>query len=40
MKKTYNKLIRDCIPEIIKKAGHESRVRILHDDHYYLNSHF
>ena len=37
MKKTYNKLIRDRIPEIIVKAGHESKVRILHDDEYFTS---
>jgi len=35
MKKTYNKLIRDRIPEIIEKAGHESKVRVLDVDEYF-----
>jgi predicted house-cleaning noncanonical NTP pyrophosphatase (MazG superfamily) len=37
MKKTYNKLIRDRIPEIIAQAGHDSKVRILHDDEYFTS---
>ena len=37
MKKTYNKLIRDRIPEIIEKAGHESKVRVLDDDEYFTS---
>jgi len=34
MKKLYNKLIRDRIPEIIAKDRHESKVRVLDDDEY------
>ncbi len=34
MKKIYNKLIRDRIPEIIHKAGHESKIRVLDDVEY------
>jgi predicted house-cleaning noncanonical NTP pyrophosphatase (MazG superfamily) len=34
MKKTYNKLIRDRISEIIENAGHKSKIRILDDDEY------
>ncbi len=37
MKKLYNKLIRDRIPEIIANVGHESKVRILHDDEYFTS---
>ena len=29
--KTYNKAIRDKIPEIIKKSGHEYNVKVLSD---------
>lgn len=32
--KTYNKLIRDRIPEIIEKDGKKAKVRILDDEEY------
>lgn len=30
----YNKLVRDCIPEIIEKAGKELSLRILEEKEY------
>ena len=32
--KTYNKLVRDLIPEIIEKSGKECKTRILSDGEY------
>lgn len=32
--KTYNKLVRDLIPDIIEESGNECRTRILSDDEY------
>ena len=32
--KTYNKLVRDLIPEIIEESGSECRTRILSDEEY------
>ena len=32
--KTYNKLVRDLIPDIIEKSGNECRTKILSDDEY------
>ena len=32
--KTYNKLVRDLIPDIIEKSGNECRTRILSDEEY------
>jgi predicted house-cleaning noncanonical NTP pyrophosphatase (MazG superfamily) len=32
----YNKAVRDKIPEIIKKDGHESKVQTLSDDEFLL----
>ena len=32
--KTYNKLVRDLIPDIIEKSGKECRTRILSNDEY------
>lgn len=32
--KTYNKLVRDLIPEIIEESGKECRTRILSDEEY------
>ncbi len=34
MRKIYNKLIRDKIPEIIKKDGKKYKIRILSDEEY------
>ena len=34
MKKTYNKLVRDFIPEIIKLSGAERKTEILSDEQY------
>ena len=32
--KTYNKLVRDLIPEIIEASGKECRTRVLSDEEY------
>ena len=32
--KTYNKLVRDLIPDIIQREGNECRTRILSDEEY------
>jgi predicted house-cleaning noncanonical NTP pyrophosphatase (MazG superfamily) len=32
--KTYNKLVRDLIPDVIEKSGNECRTRILSDEEY------
>ena len=32
--KTYNKLVRDLIPDIIEKSGNKCRTRILSDEEY------
>ena len=32
--KTYNKLVRDLIPDIIEESGSECRTRILSDEEY------
>ena len=32
--KTYNKLVRDLIPDIIDKSGNQCRTRILSDEEY------
>lgn len=34
MKKTYNKLVRDLIPEIIEKSGKKCSIEILDDEEY------
>lgn len=34
MKKVYNKLVRDRIPEIIRKSGAECKTEILSDEDY------
>jgi predicted house-cleaning noncanonical NTP pyrophosphatase (MazG superfamily) len=35
MKKTYNKLIRDKIPQLIKESGRKPTTRILNDEEYF-----
>jgi predicted house-cleaning noncanonical NTP pyrophosphatase (MazG superfamily) len=32
--KTYNKLVRDLIPDVIEQSGNECRTRILSDEEY------
>lgn len=32
--KTYNKLVRDLVPDIIEREGNECRTRILSDEEY------
>ena len=32
--KTYNKLVRDLIPDIIEKSGKTYRIRVLSEDEY------
>ena len=34
MKKTYNKLVRDLIPEIIEESGKKCSIEILNDEEY------
>ena len=34
MKKTYNKLVRDKIPEIIEASGKRFKIEILNDEEY------
>lgn len=34
--KTYNKLVRDRIPEIIEASGHKCETRVLSDDEYLM----
>ena len=34
MTKTYNKLVRDLIPDIIEKSGNKCEIRILSDEEY------
>lgn len=34
MKKNYNKLVRDRVPEIIQKSGNESKTVILSEEEY------
>ena len=34
MIKTYNKLVRDCIPDIIKASGADCKIKILSDKEY------
>lgn len=34
MTKVYNKLVRDCIPEIIESDGKTCTTEVLPDDHY------
>lgn len=34
MRKEYNKLIRDRIPEIIAKTGNTAQIRVLSDEEY------
>lgn len=36
MKKTYNKLVRDNIPEIINNDGKTCQIRILNDTEYFV----
>ena len=32
--KTYNKLVRDLIPQIIQKSGNECKIRVLSNEEY------
>ena len=34
--KTYNKLVRDRIPELIEANGHKCETRVLNDDEYLI----
>lgn len=35
MKRTYNKLVRDRIPELIRESGRQYTSRVLQDEEYY-----
>lgn len=36
MSKTYNKLVRDRIPDIIRASGRDCRIEVLSDEDYTL----